>query len=569
MDWKLTHALTRAYEQMIAWTDLLDRINVFPVADQDTGSNLRISLLPLRDLDTADTKITSRLVESATGNSGNIAAMFLSGLLTAESKHALYPAAQKGNTHAYQAVGDPKPGTMLTVFDALVQFLQRCPDPHSDDFFPKLMAHLERAVNATADILPEMKNAGVVDAGALGMYIFLEGFFGQITGQPFDDPQIIQKFKNKLSISHAFVPTSMDQHCIDAMICDHRPTDNMAEKLSKFGDSVVVIPDQKRLKIHVHTKDPEALQEKLASMGHLARWSANPILPREVHHAPADAPSASIHIMTDAAGSLTREYARSLGITLLDSYVITPETSFPETFMDPSSLYGLLRAGNKVTTAQASVYERHQRYQSVLDQHGKVLYICVGSAYTGNFETITAWKKKHDPDDRLIVIDSTAAAGRLAVMAIAAARHAIKEKDPEKVIRFANTAPSKCEGYLLVERLKYLAKGGRLSKTAGFLGDRLHLKPIISPQAGGAVKVGTAKNEQDQMDFLLGKLKKRITNPGALILLEYTDNLTWVRETVQKEIQACFPQAEILLQPLSVTTGVHTGPGTWGVAFFQ
>ena len=108
-------------ERVAAWSDVLDDINVFPVADGDTGRNLITSLTPLRYLDKDRDNTIHRLMLSARGNSGNIAARFFAGFLTAESYEHLLQAAKFGRDQAWQAVNNPIPGTMLTVFDALVE----------------------------------------------------------------------------------------------------------------------------------------------------------------------------------------------------------------------------------------------------------------------------------------------------------------------------------------------------------------------------------------------------------------------------------------------------------------
>src|SRR4030066_1876484 len=91
------------------------------------------------------------------------------------------------------------------------------------------------------------------------------------------------------------------------------------------------------------------------------------------------------HIMTDAAGSVTRSDAKKYGITLLNSYLTVGNKCMPETYYQPEELYGPMRQGIKVSTSQASMYERHQFYQAALARFEKVLYLCVGSVFTGNY----------------------------------------------------------------------------------------------------------------------------------------------------------------------------------------
>jgi hypothetical protein len=276
----------------------------------------------------------------------------------------------------------------------------------------------------------------------------------------------------------------------------------------------------------------------------------------------------AVHIMTDAAGSVTRDDSRKLGLTLLDSYIIAGEKSLPETLFSPEELYQTMRQGVRVSTSQASVFERHQYYQRVLTQYHSVLYLCVGSVFTGNYDVAVDWKAQNDPNDRLTVIDSGAASGRLGAIVIATARYAAQTDDPEAVINFAHRAVEKCEEYVFLDKLKYLAAGGRLAKSSAFFGDMFRVKPIISPTAEGARKVGAVKNRSAQLAYALEKLAAAFDKESSpFIMLEYSDNRNWVSETVKKEIQALYPSADIMLQPLSLTSGVHMGPGTWAVAF--
>jgi hypothetical protein len=257
-------------------------------------------------------------------------------------------------------------------------------------------------------------------------------------------------------------------------------------------------------------------------------------------------------------------------MTLLDSYITSGETCLPETHFNPTDLYAGMRQGLKVVTSQASIFERHQHYESALSLYEKVLYLCVGSVFTGNYDVVTKWKRLHDPGNRLIVLDTAAASGRLGLIAIATARLSRQTDDPEKVIHFAQQAIAHCEEYIFLDKLQYLAAGGRLSRTGAFFGDVLGMKPVISPLAEGAKKVGAVKNRAGQIAFAMDKLDQSLCpDKKALIMLEYSDNQAWVEDVVKPEIMGRYVQAEIIVQPLSLTTGVHTGPGTWAVAFLS
>jgi DegV family protein with EDD domain len=151
---------------------------------------------------------------------------------------------------------------------------------------------------------------------------------------------------------------------------------------------------------------------------------------------------------------------------------------------------------------------------------------------------------------------------------LSSTRYLAQTNDPEKTYEFAQKAVKSCEEYVFLDKLQYLAAGGRLSKTSAFFGDMLKMKPVISPQPEGAKKVGVVRNQEEQVKMALEKLGATLKKDSrALIMLEYSDNQDWVEGTLKPILTERYPLAEILLQPISLTSGAHFGPGTWAVAF--
>jgi len=565
MDELLKKAFVAGVERVAAWADLLDAINVYPVADGDTGRNLSISLSPLRFAGEKKDKLVRQLLMSARGNSGNIASQFFSAFYAVDSLQHLKEAVQEGNARAWKAVANPKLGTMLSVFDALEEVLCRddfTPDPKSAD---QIVSHLEQVVRETQDLLPKLSQAGVVDAGALVMYIYFEGFFYTLAGLHNPYRPVTDVFKGSLRISSAFEEVSETGYCVDFVVKANLSSDDLV-KIAGGRESAIIIHEGDLYKIHLHTDDKEKIKAQMSALGSVMNWEDDNLSTqiREFMNAPANG---GLHIMTDAAGSLTREDAKRYGFTLLNSYLHVGEKSLPETCFHPEELYSAMSAGVKVSTSQASVFERHQSYASMLARFEKVLYLCVGSIFTGNYSVVMDWKKEHDPQNRLSVVDTGAASGRLGTIVLATQQYLKRSRDMEKTLAFAKKAVETCEEYVFLEKLQYLAAGGRLSKTSAFFGDMLKMKPVISPQPEGAKKVAVVRNYKDQIRLALEKMAVSLKKESrALIMLEYSDNVGQVSE-FQEEVRRLYPQTVIILQPLSLTSGAHMGPGTWGVAF--
>lgn len=555
-------------ERVAAWADLLDAINVFPVADGDTGRNLSVSLSPLRFAGEEKDKVIRRLLLAARGNSGNIASRFFSAFYTIDSPSGLKAAANEANARAWGAVADPRRGTMLSVFEALAEMLNRnglAPDPKGAD---RIIRHLEQTVRETTDTLPKLKQAGVVDSGALGMYIFFEAFFYTLAGINDRCRPVTEVFKDHVKIASTFQEVSEAGYCVDFVVKTDGHSPEELTKIAGSEESAIVIQEGDLYKIHLHTDNKDKIRSQMASLGAVLNWEDDN-LAEQIHEFQRGAADERLHIMTDAAGSLTRDDARKYGFTLLSSYLNVGEKSLPETCFHPNELYSAMSAGVKVSTSQASVFERHQFYEAALARFEKVLYLCVGSVFTGNYSVAMDWKKDSDPDGRLTVIDTGAASGRLGTIVIATARYLAETRDMEKGIDFARRALTDCEEYVFLEKLEYLAAGGRLSKTSAFFGDMLKMKPVISPLPEGAKKMAVVRNRKDQIKMALEKLAATL-NPGsrALIMLEYSDNLAQVQE-FRAQVKKLYPHADIILQPLSLTSGAHMGPGTWGVAFMS
>jgi len=566
MDRIVSRSLAAGCERVAAWADLLDAINVFPVADGDTGRNLKISLAPLIGSNGTPDRLPQKLIESATGNSGNIAAAFFSRFLEQATPGKLGACIAAGRNAAWQSLADPKPGTMLTVFDALARISSLWPAEIAGEHTDAAIEKLDVAVRATTEQLPELNRAGVVDAGALGMFIFFEGFFFGLAGERAPMPPVTERFEGLLTVSDSVAGGQFSGYCVNTTL-HSRQAFQWSSAAEGLGESVVAVADGDRLRLHLHTQDHREARKKLERLGEIVDWQVDamidePAMPR------AAAGSQTAHIMTDAAGSLTREEARTLGVTLLDSHLIVGSRSVPETLLDPRELYVAMADGRPVSTAQASVFQKHQSYESVLGRYGRAIYLSVGSVYTGNYRTACQWREENGHGDRFTVIDTGAASGRLGLIVRQVARAAQSGQAYGDLVTLAHRVVENCDELVFLDQLKFLAAGGRISKSKGFFGDLIGIKPVIRPTAEGAARVGTVRKASEQVPFAVRYLKQRYSSNARLaIMLQFSDNEQRVRGDIRPEIERQFPEARIEVTRLSLTSGAHMGPGTWAVAF--
>jgi hypothetical protein len=558
----LRAALGAGYACTAAWAELLDRINVFPIADGDTGRNMVLSLAPLRDREASDATIAERLLLSARGNSGNIACAFVRALLDGAAGENLAARCVRGADLARRAVAIPQPGTMLTVLGALAQAAET---GLSGEGLEEHLLRLAEVVSETVHAQAALRSSNVVDSGALGMLVFLDGMLRTYFGIRQAGDALAERFRSLVSFERDRTTGQAETgFCVDAVVRGPRLSD---AALSRIGAEVVVLRDGDLWKIHLHAPDVDVARAALGELGEIVRWSWDD-LHEQMSIQPAAGNGDDVHIMTDGAASLSRRDAEALGITLLDSHINLGDLSLPETRLAPEDLYRAMRRGVRVSTSQGSTFERHKHYERVTSQWPSALYLCVGSVYTGNHAVALDWRSSHPAGARMTLLDSGAASGKLAVVVRATALAARGGKPVEAVAELARAALARAEEYIFLDRLEYLARGGRMSKTGAFFGDALHLAPVVSPMPDGARKMALLRKPEDRVAFACERARQALeaTAGRGYLLVEHSDNRPWVAENVLPRLRAALPDAEIAVGALSLTTGAHTGPGTWALA---
>ncbi|NDY72599.1 B12-binding domain-containing radical SAM protein [Desulfobacter hydrogenophilus] len=583
---QIINALAIGYERIVAWADLLDQVNVFPVHDSDTGKNLKISLAPFKQINpdngagnghcktsskSSFNRLINKLSMSAIGNSGNISAAFFSGFLSHPLPASLPNAARQGLNMAMNAVADPRPGTMLDLFESQARFFDQWAGDGQGQKASfdtdELTGVLKQSVAQSITRLPALQKAGVVDAGALGMFLFLEGFFKALENRQDQCIPVMESFKDQLCVSTGYTDPSPPAFCVDLQVRMDQSRDTPDALIKTLGDSIVTTQTNRSLKIHVHTRDRDVLKQRVSEIGSITAWDAEPIITRP-QKTPARTNPDTVGIITDAAGAITLDRAAELGITLMDSFIVTDDGGCPETLADPARIYADMTRGKRIMTAQASVFQRQETFRKMLGQYDRVLYLCVGSVYTGNYDVAVRWVADNGLSERMHVVDTGAASGRLGLIAETVALAAGTLKDPAELEAHALKIIGACDELLFLNQLKYLAMGGRMSRTGSVAGDMLSIRPIISPRANGAQKLATVRNSDGQIRYAVNRLEREFGKTASpRILLEYSDNRAWVAASVMPQIRQACPRANISLVPLSLTSGVHMGPGTWGMAF--
>ena len=284
--------------------EFINELNVFPVPDGDTGTNMSLTIMAaakeVTALDTVTMEklakaISSGSLRGARGNSGVILSQLFRGFTKAikESKEidvmTLANALDKAKDTAYKAVMKPKEGTILTVAKGIADKGLELAETVDDleEFIPQVIDHAEYVLSKTPDMLPVLKEAGVVDSGGQGLLEVLKGAYDAFLGKEIDYSQIAPSTSvNMTKISAETNAEIKFGYCTEFIIMTEKEftdKDEMEFKayLESIGDSIVCVADDEIVKIHVHTNDPGLAIQKALTYGQLSRMKIDNM--REEH----------------------------------------------------------------------------------------------------------------------------------------------------------------------------------------------------------------------------------------------------------------------------------------------
>ena len=274
----------------------VDSLNVFPVPDGDTGTNMFLTMksamnevtqCPNNTVEALSSAFAKGALKGARGNSGVITSQIFKGFCNETAKHEeisvkdFARAMQEGANIAYKAVTKPKEGTILTVIRVMAENAVNVAKKYDDfeTFMKKVLEVGEEILSQTPEMLPVLKKAGVVDAGGRGILVIFTGFYKLIIGEEdfefqFDDEKTPQSVDDVIADINNLGDIQFG-YCTEYMIINmHKKTteadiDKLREKLCALGDSVICIGDLNLVKVHVHSNEPNKALEYALELGEL------------------------------------------------------------------------------------------------------------------------------------------------------------------------------------------------------------------------------------------------------------------------------------------------------------
>ncbi len=280
----------------------VDSLNVFPVPDGDTGTNMSLTIQSaVKELSMCSSNrlgelcdaVSKGALKGARGNSGVILSQLFRGIC-AEIKNGdevtikmFAKAMENGTKVAYSAVSKPKEGTMLTVARLMSEFARQAAPKYKDFalFLTDVIKKGEEALAQTPELLPVLKKAGVVDSGGMGLLCIYRGFLGSLNGEEVAEEYVAPEagksdedvFGDNSDIINLDLGEIEFAYCTEFFIINLKKSttladiDRLKEKLMAIGDSVICIGDLELVKVHVHTNNPGQALSYAVELGELDR----------------------------------------------------------------------------------------------------------------------------------------------------------------------------------------------------------------------------------------------------------------------------------------------------------
>lgn len=277
-----------------------------------------------------------------------------------------------------------------------------------------------------------------------------------------------------------------------------------------------------------------------------------------------------IAIVTDSNSGITQKEAKELGIFVVPMpFLIDEQECYEDITLTQEEFYHKLAGNATVSTSQPSMERLMKMWDRVLEEYGELLYIPMSSGLSGSCQTASMLAQ--DYDGKVKVVDNQ----RISVTQRRAAEDALAMaqagKSSEEIYDALMRTKLEASIYIMVDTLKYLRKGGRLTPAVAALGTILRIKPVLQIQGEKLDTFAKARTVKQGMNVMLDAMKKDVEErfggdvDNLYIDIAHTENISGAEE-LRTEILKIYPKVKLRINPLSLSVSCHIGPGALAIA---
>jgi DegV family protein with EDD domain len=563
----------------------LNKINVFPVNDGDTGTNLAStiravvdSLHPHRSYKITADRIAETTLVNARGNSGIIFAQFLYGM-SAETGNfktitinQFAESIKKSVRYIYEAVANPVEGTMLTVIKDWANYIYDNRNRIKDfnQLFISSFEVLNKSLIATKSKLAVLRKANVVDAGARGFVFFVEGIIDFIANRNLKELIQVKAESALFEKVEESIPEKVDfRFCTEALI-KKSSTDLQALRstLEKYGNSIVIAGSDRMRRIHLHTNIPAELFSELRNTGTISFQKADDMIRQSevVHNR-----KWKIALVTDSTCDLAQDLIDNYQINMLPININFGENHYlDKVTIRPEQFYNLLKE-NKDYPKSSQVNEKSfiNLYSHLASHYDSIIAVHLSDKLSGTFNSsekaaLAISKEFNKP---ISVINSRNLSGALGLITLRTAQAIELGFSHDQIVEMSEKWVKNTRIFVSVRDIKYLIRGGRLSAAKGLIARMLNINPIVSiDESGKAIVFDKAFNQKANMEKVMGHVRKLIQEKTIWNYIVLHANNNEAAQWYSEKMEILTGKKPVSVVNISPIIGANAGIGATSVA---
>ena len=573
--------LSAGINNLLNYKNKLDEINVFPVPDGDTGTNMCFTLLPI--IEECNDQIIDNIgksldiiadlaLESARGNSGTIIAQFLHGLRrSCRNKDQINvndfsKALISGYDSAIESLMNPEEGTIITVMrDVAEKSKELCINEEIsfETFLDKCYHESVISLEKTKNTLKILRKSDVVDAGALGFVLLMQGWLNsvqkntKIQSQHLNityDHEKIESLKKDIDF------TIKNKFCTECAIESNSiDKGELKETIKSLGDSMVLAGTKKRVKIHIHTNTPTKFFKICGAYGKVVDRKVDDMTKQEhtVHHTGAS----GIAIVVDSGADIPIEYENEIQVVPV-RYSFGNQQHIDKVTQTTKEFYQQMKTdSNHPKTSQPTPGDFKKIYNFISSHYDSIISIHLSQKVSGTYQSgINA--AKNIKVKNIKILDSYSASVGLGLLAI----HAVDLKQSgvsyNKIIKSVEEIKNKIQLFLLVKDLTYMVKGGRLPGKVKTIANLFRITPILGNKNGKITPRGVFFGNKNRIEKYVKFLGSKIKEDRKYhIMIAHANDLQNGEKFLNLLLKKHRNITKHYLVELGGGLGAHAGPG--------
>lgn len=557
--------------------DLLNRINVFPVADGDTGSNLLYTLKSALSFtsnseSTRETlkSISENAVTYARGNSGIIFSEFIHGLSFYNVNDQLnvvdfIELIHLSSNRLYEVVKNPIEGTMLTVIRKWSLYLKSIQTTTFNDLFNLSLPIIKKSVEETTKELKDLEKYKVPDSGAMGFYLFIEGFSNYINGvtianntwKKFEALDIVEDFEQE---KYRYCT----QFYVKEIQCE---LNELVNELEVYGDSIAYSGDCDFLNLHMHTDVPWEVSKLFFNRGIIVNSKVDDMKLQNKQRNKKQ----KIGILTDSIADIDQNIIDQYNLGMISMNLLMDENVFldKKTIKVDDFLNYVQKCKEFPSSSQPNDQQIQYELNHYLDYYDQLVIITVSSHLSGTYQGFKKYLDQH-PElmNKVVLIDSYLNSGGQGLFVKKVAELVQDKNSVEEVIEQILVLRSKIKIYVALNDFGNLSRSGRINKQVATLAYKLKMKAILSlNEEGKGIANGFSLSSKSVENKIINKVHQAIQQGTIDDYVLFYTNETKDFEKFKNKIKEIIKKEPSYCVEISAATALHVGKDSIAIAF--